>query len=45
VGNATVEGRRVSLVEYLLERELDTRLPFVADYAGAMTEVERVLFS
>jgi hypothetical protein len=34
--DALIEGRRMPLVDYLLERRIDTRLPLVADYAGAM---------
>jgi hypothetical protein len=33
---ALIDNRREPLVEYLRRRQIDTRLPLVADYAGAM---------
>ncbi|MBT9384678.1 hypothetical protein KM176_12485 [Pseudooceanicola sp. CBS1P-1] len=36
---ATVEGREVALADYIITQGLDTRLPLVADYAGAMINV------
>jgi len=36
VRDALIEGRRMALVDYLLDRKIDTRLPLVANYAGAM---------
>ena len=36
---ADVDGRRVNFVEYIRETRMDTRLPLVADYAGARVNV------
>ncbi|MGG7566147.1 DUF6976 family protein [Rhodovulum sp. DZ06] len=36
---AVVNGEAVNLAEYLVERRIDTRLPFVANYAGALINV------
>jgi len=36
VRDALIAGQRRPLVDYLRERRIDTRLPLVADYAGAM---------
>ena len=36
VREALIGGQRQSFVDYLRERRIDTRLPLVADYAGAM---------
>ncbi|HEX9398846.1 MAG TPA: hypothetical protein VF912_01955 [Anaeromyxobacter sp.] len=36
---AEVDGRRVNLAEYIREASMDTRLPLVADYAGARINV------
>ncbi|MBI5742945.1 MAG: PAS domain S-box protein [Elusimicrobia bacterium] len=37
--NAFVNGRSVKLARYLASKKLDTRLPLVADYGGAMINV------
>lgn len=39
VRTARVEGRQVDLAEYLRAEGIDTALPLVADYAGAMVNV------
>jgi hypothetical protein len=36
---ATVNGRTVDFAEYLMAKEIDTRLPLVANYAGALINV------
>ena len=36
---ALINGKKRNLVEYLAEKKADTRLPLVADYAGAMINV------
>ncbi|GAA6142570.1 hypothetical protein [Hydrogenophaga sp. 5NK40-0174] len=35
----TVNGRMANLAQYLTENKIDTRLPLVADYSGAMINV------
>ncbi len=37
--SAEIGGRRLDLVDYLVESRLDTRLPLVADYCGARLNV------
>lgn len=37
--DAWVEGRKVRLADYIAEKKLDTRLPLVANYAGALVNV------
>jgi hypothetical protein len=39
VGDAFINGERRNLADYLLEKRLDTKLPLVADYYGAMVNV------
>lgn len=36
---ATVDGRQVKLADYLRDQRLDTRLPLMANYAGALVNV------
>ncbi|MEY8882671.1 hypothetical protein [Donghicola sp. XS_ASV15] len=36
---AVVEGREVNFAQYLTENNIDTRLPLVANYAGALVNV------
>jgi hypothetical protein len=36
---ATVEGRKVRLADYIAEKQLDIKLPLVANYAGALVNV------
>jgi hypothetical protein len=38
-GDCLVNGEQHNLAEYLLANEVDTRLPLVADYSGAMINV------
>jgi hypothetical protein len=39
VSDCLVGGKKTNLVDYLLSRKIDTRLPLVADYSGAMVNV------
>jgi hypothetical protein len=39
VTECIVGGKKVNFVDYLLSRKIDTRLPLVADYSGAMVNV------
>jgi len=39
VGRCLVDGVERDFADYLLERKVDTRLPLVADYSGAMVNV------
>ena len=36
IKDAVINGKRQSFVQYLKDREIDTRLPLVADFGGAM---------
>jgi hypothetical protein len=38
-GECLINGRPENFAEYLLKREIDTRLPLVANYSGAMINV------
>lgn len=38
-GDCRIDGQPGNLADYLLKREIDTRLPLVADYSGAMVNV------
>ena len=38
-GNCLIDGRPGNLADYLLDQGIDTRLPLVADYSGAMINV------
>ena len=38
-GTALINGRPVAFADYLAERKVDTKLPLVADYCGAMVNV------
>lgn len=39
VTHALVNGKKVSFSQYLIERKIDTRLPLVANFSGAMINV------
>ncbi len=39
VSDCLVDGKKTNFAEYLASRKVDTRLPLVADYAGAMVNV------
>jgi len=39
IGTARVNGEKVNLANWLIENKIDTRLPLVADYCGAMVNV------
>lgn len=39
VGDALVNGKRMKFSRYLLENKIDTRLPLVANFSGAMINV------
>ena len=36
---AEVEGKEIELAKYITEKQIDTRLPLVANYSGAMVNV------
>ena len=38
-GDCLIDGQPANLTDYLQERQIDTRLPLVADYSGAMINV------
>ncbi|MDV7269302.1 hypothetical protein RYZ20_00130 [Thioclava sp. A2] len=38
-GTVTVDGKEVNLARYIEENKIDTRLPLVANYAGALVNV------
>ena len=38
-GPCTIDGRSANFAKYLVEKNIDTRLPLVANYAGAMINV------
>ena len=37
--DAVINGRELNLASYIVENNIDTRLPFVANYAGSMVNV------
>jgi Family of unknown function (DUF6976) len=39
IGNATIAGKSQNLAQYLTDNAIDTKLPLVADYHGAMVNV------
>ena len=39
VGDALINGQKQNFADYVLKNQLDTRLPLVADYNGAMVNI------
>jgi hypothetical protein len=39
VKECIVEGKKINFAEYLMQKNIDTRLPLVANYSGAMVNV------
>ncbi len=39
VGEAIINGQKQNFADYVLKKQLDTRLPLVADYNGAMVNI------